>query len=138
MTTSNRKIRWGVLGWARIARENVIPAIRRSRNSEFYAIASRDAVKLAEARTWFQVEKSFQSYDELLQDAEVDAIYIPLPNSMHREWTIKAAEHGKHVLCEKPIGLNAAECRDMIAAGSANGITLMEAFMYRYTDRTRQ
>ncbi|HXT11537.1 MAG TPA: Gfo/Idh/MocA family oxidoreductase [Candidatus Angelobacter sp.] len=138
MTTPNHKIRWGVLGWARIARENVIPAIRRSRNSEFYAIASREAAKLTEARTWFPVEKAFQCYDELLRDSGVDAVYIPLPNSMHREWTIKAAECGKHVLCEKPIALNAAECREMRAACAMNRVLLMEAFMYRYTERTRK
>ena len=77
-------------------------------------------------------------YEELLRDPEVDAVYIPLPNSMHREWTIKAAEHGKHVLCEKPIALNAVECREMIDACAANKVTLMEAFMYRYTDRTQK
>jgi predicted dehydrogenase len=134
----NRKIRWGVLGYARIARENVIPAMQRSSNSEFHAVASREELKLAECRSRFTVPKTFSSYDELLRDAEVDAVYIPLPNSLHREWTIKAAEHGKHVLCEKPLALNAAECREMIDACAANKVTLMEAFMYRYTDRTRQ
>jgi D-xylose 1-dehydrogenase (NADP+, D-xylono-1,5-lactone-forming) len=138
MTTSTRKIRWGVLGWARIARENVVPAIQRSANSEFHAIASRDSAKLAECRERFPAAKPYSSYDELLRDPEVDAVYIPLPNSMHREWTIKAAEHGKHVLCEKPIALNAAECREMIDACAANRVTLMEAFMYRYTHRTRK
>ena len=138
MTAETRKIRWGVLGFARIARENVIPAIQRSNNSQFHALASRDGSKLAEARTRFDISRTYQSYDELLRDAEVDAVYIPLPNSLHREWTIKAAEHGKHVLCEKPIALNAAGCREMIAACVANRVMLMEAFMYRYTDRTRK
>ena len=134
--TQNKKIRWGVLGYARIARENLIPAMQRSSNSEFYAIASREESKLAECRARFNVPKTYRSYDELLRDPEVDAVYVPLPNSLHREWTIKAAEKGKHVLCEKPIALNAAECREMIAACAANKVTLMEAFMYRYTDRT--
>jgi predicted dehydrogenase len=133
-----KKIRWGVLGYARIARENVIPAIQRSSNSEFLAIASREESKLAECRAAFNVPKSFLGYDELVRDPEVDAIYIPLPNSLHCEWTIKAAENGKHVLCEKPLALNAAESRKMIAACRANKVILMEAFMYRYTDRTRQ
>ena len=136
--THNRKIRWGVLGCARIARENLIPAMQRSSNSEFHAIASREESKLADSRARFNVAKTFRSYDELLRDPEVDAVYIPLPNSLPREWTIKAAQNGKHVLCEKPLALNAAECHEMIAACAANRVTLMEAFMYRYTDRTRQ
>jgi xylose dehydrogenase (NAD/NADP) len=112
--------------------------MQRSSNSEFYAIASREESKLAECRARFNMAKAYRGYDELLRDPEVDAVYIPLPNSLHREWTIKAAEKGKHVLCEKPIALNAAECREMIAACAANKVTLMEAFMYRYTDRTRK
>jgi D-xylose 1-dehydrogenase (NADP+, D-xylono-1,5-lactone-forming) len=136
--TQNIKIRWGVLGYARIARENLIPAIHRSSNSEFHAIASREESKLTECHTRFKVPKTFRGYDELLRDPEVDAVYIPLPNSLHCEWTVKAAEQGKHVLCEKPVALNTAECREMIAACAANQATLMEAFMYRYTDRTRK
>jgi len=136
--TATRKIRWGVLGWAKIARECVIPAIQRSRNSEFEAIGSRDAAKLAECRQMFDAARTYSSYDEVLRDPEVDAVYIPLPNSLHREWTIKAAEQGKHVLCEKPIALNAIESREMIDACASHGVTLMEAFMYRYTDRTRK
>ena len=132
------KIRWGVLGCARIARENVIPAIQRSSNSELYAIASREESKLAECRTRFNVPKTYGGYEDLLRDPEVDAIYIPLPNSLHCEWAVKAAENGKHVLCEKPLALNAAEGDRMIAASAANHVNLMEAFMYRYTDRTRQ
>src|ERR1017187_1773894 len=138
MTAENRKIRWGVLGYARIARENLIPALKRSANSEFHAIASREESKLAECRAKFNVAKTYRSYEELLREAEVDAVYIPLPNSLHREWVVKAAAKGKHVLCEKPIALNAAECREMIAACAANKVLLMEAFMYRYTDRTRR
>lgn len=138
MTTEHRKVRWGVLGYARIARENVIPAIQRSSNSEFFAIASREGSKLAECNAQFNVSRAYPGYDELLRDAEVDAVYIPLPNSLHHEWTIKAADRGKHVLCEKPIALNARESREMAAACAANRVTLMEAFMYRYTERTRK
>ncbi|MDB6166896.1 MAG: oxidoreductase, Gfo/Idh/MocA family [Lacunisphaera sp.] len=138
MSTGSRKIRWGVLGYARIARETVIPAIGRTTNSEFHAIASRDETKLAECRARYQVAKTHVGYEALLRDPEVDAIYVPLPNSLHREWTIKAAEHGKHVLCEKPLALNAAECREMMAVAARNNVVLMEAFMYRYTTRTRQ
>jgi xylose dehydrogenase (NAD/NADP) len=138
MTTPHRKLRWGVLGFARIAREALIPAIQRSANSQFHALASRDAAKLADARTRFGVTRTYPDYAELLRDPEVDAVYVPLPNALHCEWTIKAAEHGKHVLCEKPLALTAAEGREMAAACAAHGVTLMEAFMYRYTDRTRQ
>jgi xylose dehydrogenase (NAD/NADP) len=139
MNETGRKIRWGVLGYARIARESVMPAIVRAQNSELHALASRDAAKLAEARTRFPaLAQTFSDYGELLRDPAVEAVYIPLPNSLHREWTVRAAEHGKHVLCEKPLGLNAAEVREMTAACAANGVRLMEAFMYRYTDRTRQ
>lgn len=139
MNSSNGKIRWGVLGYAKIARESVIPAIRRAAHSEFVALASRDAAKLAESAVRFTGgHKNYVGYEELLRDAEVDAVYIPLPNSQHAEWTIRAMEHGKHVLCEKPMGLDAAECRRMIDAAAKNGVKLMEAFMYRYTDRTRQ
>ena len=131
----NRKIRWGVLGYARIAQLNVIPAILSATNSELHAIASRDETKLTEARQRFNPAKTYAGYEALLRDPEIDAVYIPLPNAHHREWTIRAAEHGKPILCEKPLGLNAAEVRDMIAACTANQVTLMEAFMYRYTDR---
>jgi len=138
VTAETKKIHWGVLGCARIAREHVIPAIQRSANSELYAIASREAAKLAEARARFNPAKTYHGYEELLRDPEIDAVYIPLPNALHCEWTLKAAEHGKHVLCEKPLALSAAESQRMIAACAAHGVTLMEAFMYRYTDRTRQ
>jgi len=139
MPILNRKIRWGVLGYARIARESVIPAILRSSNSEFHALASRDETKLGESRTRFSGgHKLYGSYEALLEDPAVDAVYIPLPNSEHCAWTIRAAAHGKHVLCEKPLALDAGECREMIAACTQHGVRLMEAFMYRYTDRTRQ
>lgn len=132
----NPKIRWGVLGWARIARNEVIPAIGRSANGELQAVASRSEAKLAECRAALNPPALHRSYDDLVRDPAVDAIYNPLPNSLHKEWTINAAEQGKHVLCEKPIALNAAECREMIAACRANGVRLMEAFMYRYSART--
>ncbi len=139
MNVPDRKIRWGVLGYARIARTELIPALQRAGGCEFFAIASRDEAKLAEVRAQFPgVTRTYRDYGELLRDQEVDAVYVPLPNALHREWTIQAAAHGKHVLCEKPMALNAAECREMIAAGAAHGVTLMEAFMYRYTDRTQQ
>jgi len=133
-----RRIRWGVLGYARIARESVIPALLRAGNSTLHALASRDETKLAEARARFGFPRGYVGYEALLADPEIDAVYIPLPNAQHREWTIRAAERGKHILCEKPLGLNAAEVRGMIAACAANNVRLMEAFMYRFTDRTHQ
>jgi predicted dehydrogenase len=138
MNTGQRKIRWGVLGYARIARESLIPAIRRASNSELRAVASRQESKRAECRVQFDPPAVYPDYGELLRDPDIDAVYVPLPNSLHREWTLRAAEHGKHVLCEKPIALDAAQCREMTAACSASHVRLMEAFMYRYTDRTRQ
>ena len=134
----NRKIRWGVLGYARIAQLNVIPAILSASNSVLHGIASRDETKLTEARQRFNPTQTYLGYEALLQDPEIDAVYIPLPNAHHREWTIRAAEHGKHILCEKPLGLNATEVREMIASCAAHHVTLMEAFMYRYTDRIAQ
>jgi len=130
------KIRWGVLGWARIARLNVIPALQRSRNGQLQAVASRSEAKLAECRAQCNPPQLYTRYEDLLRDPFVDAVYNPLPNSLHREWTIRAAEQGKHVLCEKPAALNAAQTREMIAACRANGVVFMEAFMYRYTART--
>ncbi len=137
-TPLNRKIRWGVLGCARIARQSVIPAIQRAANSELCALASRAEAKLAETRAQFNIPKGYVGYEALLRDPDIDAVYLPLPNAQHREWSLRAAECGKHILCEKPLGLNAAECREMIAAAETHGVLLMEAFMYRYTDRTAQ
>ena len=134
---TTRKIRWGILGYARIAQNSLIPAIQRSTNSTFHAIASRDAAKLAACREKFAPPRAHATYDALLADPEVDAIYNPLPNSLHREWTIKAAWAGKHILCEKPFALNATEAREMMTVCAAADVTLMEAFMYRYTHRTR-
>ena len=139
MKSIDRKIRWGVLGYARIARMELIPAMQRATNSEFFALASRDEAKLVEARKNSPgLARTYRGYEELLRDPDVDAVYIPLPNSLHCEWTKRAAEHGKHVLCEKPLALTAADAREMQAACAAHGVMLMEAFMYRYTDRTRQ
>lgn len=139
MSEPLRKLRWGVLGYARIARLEWIPAILRSANSELFALASRDDAKLTEARKAAPgLARTYRNYDELLRDPEVDAVYIPLPNSLHREWTLKAAALGKHVLCEKPLALTAAEAREMIAGCASHGVLLLEAFMYRYSERMRQ
>lgn len=132
----DKKIRWGVLGYARIAKNSVIPAIIKARNSELYAIATESPEKQKVCRKDFEFEKLYSDYDELLNDPNVDVVYIPLPNSLHCEWTIKAAEKGKHVLCEKPIALNSQEAIKMNEAAKRNNVKLMEAFMYSYTNRT--
>jgi D-xylose 1-dehydrogenase (NADP+, D-xylono-1,5-lactone-forming) len=132
------QVRWGILGYARIAKNEIIPAIQRSTNSTFYAVASRDEDKLKECRELFQCPKTYTDYEELIADPDIQAVYIPLPNSMHKEWALKAMRKGKHVLCEKPIALNAEECLEMIRCSEEQGVLLMEAFMYRFTDRTRK
>jgi predicted dehydrogenase len=114
-----------------------MPAIQRAQHSELRALASRDAAKLAEARTRFPGLATDEGYAALLARDDVDAVYIPLPNAQHYEWALAAMRAGKHVLCEKPLTLTAAETRTLIAASERAGVRLMEAFMYRYTARTR-
>jgi xylose dehydrogenase (NAD/NADP) len=138
METNHRRIKWGILGYARIARVNIISAILRSSNAEFYGIASRDMAKLKECSDTYPVSIMYANYDALLDDPDIEAVYIPLPNVLHKEWTIKAARKGKHVLCEKPIALNATECDEMIRICKEQKVKFMEAFMYRYTHRTRK
>src|SRR5437899_9132409 len=99
--------------------------------SEIAAIASRDPRKAHEAATKFDIAKACGSYEELLQDPEIEAIYNPLPNHLHVPWSIKAAEAGKHVLCEKPVSLTVAECRELIAVRDRTGVKIGEAFMVR-------
>ena len=124
-----KKIRWGVLGVAKIATAKVIPAMQRGSLSEVTAIASRDAAKAAQAAKDLGIPKSYGSYEELLADPDIDAIYNPLPNHLHLPWSIKAAEAGKHVLCEKPIALSVEETRELIAARDRTGMKIGEAFM---------
>jgi len=126
-----RKIRWGVLGVARIATEKVIPAMQRGEWSEVTAIASRDIDKARAAAARLGLAKAFGSYEELLADEDIDAIYNPLPNHLHVPWSIKAAERGKHVLCEKPIALSADEARQLLAVRDRTGVKMQEAFMVR-------
>jgi predicted dehydrogenase len=124
-----RKIRWGVLGVAKIATEKVIPATQAGEYSEVTAIASRDLAKAKSAAERLRIPNAYGSYEHLLADPDVDAIYNPLPNHLHVPWSIRAAEAGKHVLCEKPIGLNAAEAAQLIAARDRTGVKMQEAFM---------
>jgi predicted dehydrogenase len=131
----DRKLRWGVLSTANIGRAAVNPAIQASSNGELVAVASRDAERARAFAAAAGIPQHHGSYEALLDDDAVDAVYIPLPNGMHREWCERAAARGKHVLCEKPLALNAEECRAMDAAAQANGVLLMEAFMYRFHPR---
>jgi predicted dehydrogenase len=126
-----KKIRWGVLGAARIATVKVIPAMQRGALCDVTAIASRDLSKAAAAATALGIPRAYGSYDELLADPEIDAVYNPLPNHLHVPWSIRAAEAGKHVLCEKPVGLNVAEVRELMAARDRTGVRIGEAFMVR-------
>lgn len=131
----NRKIRYGVLGCAGIATKHVIPAMVKADNAIPYAIASRDILKAKAIAERFGFEKSYGSYEEILSDENVDAVYIPLPNALHKEWVIKAAKSKKHILCEKPLALSEEDVKEMITAAEENGVKLMEAYMYRFTPR---
>ncbi len=124
------KINWGILGTANIARKALIPGIIGSENSTLYAIAGRKKEKVEEFAKLFKPEKTYDSYDEILADDKIDALYIPLPNALHKEWVIKALNKKKNVLCEKPIGLNETEVTDMFEVAEKNDVFLMEAFAY--------
>ena len=126
------KIRWGVLSTARIGVNQVIPAMQQGTYSEVTAIASRAQERAESVAQQLGIARAYGSYAELLADPEVDAVYIPLPNEQHVPWSIRALEAGKHVLCEKPIALNADEAQTLVdAAARYPHLKVMEAFMYR-------
>src|SRR5690554_177917 len=126
-------LRWGVLSTANIGRTKVIPAIQTSAHGKVVAICSRDQASARAAADSLGIERAYGSYEELLADPNIDAIYNPLPNHLHVPWTIKALEAGKHVLCEKPLGLNAADVAHLIdTAAQHPHLKVMEAFMYRF------
>lgn len=126
-----KKVRWGVLSSANIGQTQVIPAILRSENAEMVGIASRGD-KAKDVATALSIPKYYDSYEMLLRDPEIEAVYIPLPNHLHKEWVTKAAENGKHVLCEKPVSLTANEGREMAAICKEKDVKFMEAFMYQF------
>jgi predicted dehydrogenase len=130
MSTGER-VRWGVLGCAAIAVRKVIPAMQRSDHCAVVAIASRDQARAAAAASELGIPRSYGAYEELLADPDVEAVYNPLPNHLHAEWTLRAAAAGKHVLCEKPMAMTAREAQEMIDGCARAGVALMEAFMYR-------
>lgn len=128
--TNAKKLRWGILGCARVAQQVGIPGIQMSGNGEAAAIASRDPAKAKSFSQRFQIPKAYGSYRELLDDPEIDAVYIPLVNGLHEEWTIKAAQKGKHVLCEKILAANIDQARRMAEACDAAEVLLVEAYAY--------
>jgi predicted dehydrogenase len=125
------KVRWGVLGAAKIATKKVIPGMQKCSRAEIVAVASRDLGRARAAAKELNLPAAYGSYEELLADPNIDAVYNPLPNHLHVPWSIKAAEAGKHVLCEKPIALNVHETRGLIQARNRTGVKIGEAFMVR-------
>ena len=128
-----KKIHWGVLGTAGIARGCTIPGMQQAENCILTAIAGRSKEKAEEFKNLFGFEKAYDSYEALLADPEIEAVYIPLPNQLHCEWAIKAMQAGKHVLCEKPLAPTVAEVERMIACSKENNVLLMEAFAYLHS-----
>ena len=126
-------VKWGVLGTANIAKGCTIPGMKMADNCEIYAIAGRNETKVDNYRNEFGFSKAYIGYEKLLEDPEVQAVYIPLPNSLHKEWVIKALKAGKNVLCEKPMALNADDAREMFAVAKENNVILMEAYAYLHS-----
>jgi xylose dehydrogenase (NAD/NADP) len=130
-------IKWGVLGNAEIARVCVIPAIQKSRNGMVHGFATRSPKNAARTVIDNNINHVYHTYDDLLADPDIDAVYIPLPNHLHHPWTLKALQAGKHVLCEKPLACNEAEAQDMVNTAAAAGLLLMEGMMYRFHPRSQ-
>jgi xylose dehydrogenase (NAD/NADP) len=127
-----RKVRWGVLGCAAFAKSTAIPAMRKAEGVALTGIASRHKEKAEAFAQEFGFQKAFGSYEEMLADPEIEAVYNPLPNGLHPEWTIKAAQAGKHSLVEKPFAANVAEAREVARVANQHGVKVMEAFMWRF------
>ena len=131
-------VRWGVISTAKIGREKVIPAMQAGKLCDIRAIASRDLATAKAVAADLGIEKAYGSYEELLVDPEIEAVYNPLPNHLHVPLTIQAAEAGKHVLCEKPIAMTAAEAETLIAVRDRTGVRMEEAFMVRHNPQWRR
>ncbi len=127
------KIKWGVLGTANIARGCTIPGMKLAKDCELYAIAGRSLEKAESFKQEFGFEKAYGSYEDLIADKDVQAVYIPLPNNLHLKWVKEALNAGKHVICEKPLALNAGEAAEMFDTAKANGVYLMEAYAYLHS-----
>ena len=128
-----RKVKWGVIGTAGIAEGCTIPGMQQAKNVSLYAIAGRSISKAEQFKDKFGFKKAYGSYEELLSDKKIEAVYIPLPNNMHYEWVMKSIEAGKHVLCEKPLAPTARECEELYAKAKEKGVLLMEAFAYLHS-----
>jgi xylose dehydrogenase (NAD/NADP) len=124
-------VNWGILSTANIAKKAVIPALQSIENAKVYAIASSNE-RVNEVAEEFEIPHIYTSYDELLDDPFIQAVYIPLPNTLHKEWVIKAAKKGKHVLCEKPAALTSGDAQEMVEACEQHNVLFMEAFMYQF------
>jgi predicted dehydrogenase len=125
-------LRWGILGTGLIARTHVIAALQGAERCEVTAIASRTKERAEEVAAGFGIPRAYGSYEDLLADPDVDCVYLPLPNHLHAPWITRAADAGKHILCEKPLTLTSAEADEAAACAAANNVLLMEAFMYRF------
>jgi len=132
-----KNVRWGILGTARIATK-VAAAIHQAQGAQLSAIASRSADRAQQWQAEHKAERHYGSYQALLGDPEIDAVYIPLPPSLHAEWTIKAAQQGKHVLCEKPIAMSALEAREMVNACEHHNVQFMDGVMWYHHPRCKQ
>lgn len=132
---SESRLRWGILGCARITARGLIPGIQQSRTGSLVGLASRD---LAKARDWakrYEVPRAFGGYAELIEHPEIDVVYVPLPNELHKPWVIAAADAGKHILCDKPLALDSREAEEIVEHCRSRGVLLMEGFMWRHQDR---
>jgi D-xylose 1-dehydrogenase (NADP+, D-xylono-1,5-lactone-forming) len=138
LTETTQKLRWGILSTAKIARNRFIPGVRNGTEGEVVAVASRDAARAQQFASDLGIARAHGSYEALLEDPGVDAVYIGLPNGMHPDWTVRAAQAGKHVLCEKPAARRRADAERMAAACREAGVILMEAFMYRLHPQHQQ
>jgi len=128
-----KKVRWGILSTAGIAQKELIPAFKRATNAVVTAIATGSGIEKAnDVAERFSIDKTYDSYEKLLADPDIDAVYIPLPNHLHKKWVIEAAKKGKHILCEKPAAINADEFREMEQACKEHDVLFMEAFMYHF------
>ena len=126
---------WGILGPGFIATRAIIPAVQEASNSRILAVASSNEQRASEVAFRFGIERFYSDYQSLLVDPDIDVVYIALPNHLHHEWTLRAAAAGKHILCEKPLAIYAAECHEMITACQQAHVLLMEAMMYRFHPR---